>query len=142
MRISELMTRGVVCIHPNALLYEAAGHMKKFQVGVLPVRDRDKIVGMITDRDIAVRATADGLDPLVGRVRDIMTPQVVSCYQDQLVVEASFLMQEHRVRRLVVLNRDEELVGIVSLGDLAVSTDEQLAETTLEAVAERGHSRH
>jgi hypothetical protein len=92
---------------------------------------------MITDRDITVRATAEGLAPGLGQVRDVMTPDVVSCFEDQDVQEAARLMQEHQVRRLVVLNRDRRLVGLVSLGDLAVETgDEKLAGKTLERVSE------
>jgi CBS domain-containing protein len=142
MRISEIMSRGVLCTHPSASLQEAAVRMRSFQIGLLPVFDRERLVGMITDRDIAVRGVAEGLDPSTTRVRDVMTTEVISCYDDQLVVEATFLMQENQIRRLVVLNRDEQLVGVVSLGDLAVATgDEQLAESTLEELAERKHPR-
>jgi len=112
--------------------------MKSFQVGLLPVHEHDRILGVITDRDIAVRATAEGLDPVMTQVRDIMTREVISCVEDQLVVEVTFLMQENRVRRLLVIDREERLVGVVSLGDLAVVTgDAELAESTLEEMAQR-----
>ena len=104
--------------------------------GPLPVCDNDRLAGLITDRDIAVRAVAEGCDPRTTTVKDVMTPDVVYCFEDQDVQEAAQLMREHQVRRLVVLNRDKRLVGIVSLGDLAVETgDEKLSGRTLEHVS-------
>jgi len=138
MRVYEVMTRGVECIHPEASLQEAAAKMKSLDIGMLPVcSDHDRLVGMLTDRDITVRATAEGEDPTDIHVRDIMTPEVVYCFEDQLVDDAAHLMEEKQVRRLVVLNGDKRLVGIVSLGDLAVEThDEDLAAEALEAVSQ------
>lgn len=137
MRVSEVMTRSVQCIHADANLQEAAARMKSLDIGPLPVCEGDRLVGMITDRDITVRAVAEGEPPTVIRVRDIMTPEVLYCFDDQLVEDAARVMEDSQVRRLVVINRDKRLVGIVSLGDLAIQTrDEQLAGNTLEAVSE------
>jgi CBS domain-containing protein len=137
MRVKEVMTTGVEVIHPDSTLHEAAARMKALDIGLLPVGDGGRLVGMLTDRDITVRATAEGEDPTAIRVRDIMTEGVLYCFEDQLVAEAAQLMQEHQVRRLVVLDRDKRLVGIVSLGDLAVETgDEELAAQTLGQVSE------
>jgi len=131
------MTPTVEVIHPDSTLQEAAAKMKARDIGPLPVCDNRQLVGMLTDRDITVRATAEGENPTAIRVRDIMTPEVMYCFEDQLVGEAARLMQENQVRRLVVLNRDQRLVGIVSLGDLAVEAgDEQLTGQTLEQVSE------
>ena len=142
MRVSEVMTRGVECTSPDATLQEAAAKMKSLDVGPLPVCDNDRLVGMVTDRDITVRATAEGETPTDVRVRDVMTPEVIYCFEDALVGDAALLMQQKQVRRLLVLNRDKRLVGIVSLGDLAVETgDEQLAGNTLEAVSEPAQPR-
>jgi CBS domain-containing protein len=111
--------------------------MKALDVGALPVCENDRLVGMLTDRDITVRATAESLPPGLGRVRDVMTPNIIYCYEDQLVTEAVRLMEDNRIRRLPVLNRDKRLVGIVSLGDLAVKTgDEELTGEVLEQVSE------
>jgi CBS domain-containing protein len=112
--------------------------MKELDVGMLPVcGDNDRLVGTLTDRDITIRAVAEGLDPRTALVRDVMTPSVVYCFEDEDVEEAARLMKDNQVRRLVVLNRDKRLVGIVSLGDLAVDTgDEHLAGSALEAVSE------
>lgn len=138
MQVSEVMTVGAECTSPNATLREAARKMRDLDVGTLPVcGDSDRLVGMITDRDMAVRAIAEGRDPSTARVREFMTPDVVYCFEDQDVNEAAHLMQENQIRRLVVLNREDRLVGIVSLGDLAVETgDMQLAGCTIEAVSE------
>jgi CBS domain-containing protein len=137
MRVKEVMTAGVEVIHPDSTLEEAAAKMKARAIGPLPVCDNGRLVGMLTDRDITVRATAEGEDPTAIRVRDIMTPEVLSCFEDQLVSEAALLMQENQVRRLVVLDRNRRLVGIVSLGDLAAgSGEEELAGQTLGEVSE------
>jgi CBS domain-containing protein len=137
MRVHEVMTRSVEGISPDASLQAAAAKMKALDVGPLPVCEHDRVIGMITDRDITVRATAEGDSPAAIRVRAVMTPDVISCFEDQLVGEAARLMQENQVRRLLVLDRERRMVGIVSLGDLAVETgDEELAGNTLEAVSE------
>jgi CBS domain-containing protein len=141
MMVRDIMTKGVECTQPTATLREAARMMKELNVGPLPVcGDNDRLVGMITDRDIAIRAVAEGDDPDATPVSAVMTPKIISCYEDQDVSEAARLMEKNQVRRLVVLNRDKRLVGIVSLGDLAVeSQDEQLAGHTLEAISEPVH---
>jgi CBS domain-containing protein len=137
MQISEVMTRSVKCTSPDATLQEAAAKMKALDIGPLPVCDHDEVVGIITDRDITVRATAEGEPPTAVHVGDVMTLEVVTCYEDQDVTEAARLMRDNQVRRLVVLDHDKHLVGIVSLGDLAVETgDEQLVGHTLEGVSE------
>jgi CBS domain-containing protein len=118
--------------------------MRDLDVGPLPVcGDYDRLVGMLTDRDIAVRAIAEGKDPRNGKVSDAMTPEIVYCFQDDDIGEASQLMKENQVRRLVGLDRNKRLVGILSLGDLAVeSRDDELAGATLEAVSEPAGLRH
>ena len=137
MQISEIMTREAEVIPPDATLAEAAAKMKTLDVGPLPVCDGDRVLGMVTDRDITVRATAAGQDPTKTKVRDVMTPDVVYCFEDQDVREAAQLMAEKQIRRLVVLNRDHRLAGIVSLGDVAVGTgDDQLSGQVLEQVSE------
>src|SRR5262245_6721676 len=143
MHVKEVMTRGAECVRPGTSLQEAARKMRDLDVGPLPIcGDDDRLKGMITDRDITVRAVAEGHDPKTTRVQDVMTPDVIYCFEDQDVAEASRLMKEKQVRRLVVLNRDKRLVGIVSLGDLAVDAgDEKLAGRTLEAVSEPAQPR-
>jgi len=137
MQLKEIMTPNVQVVHPHSTLQEAADLMKSLDVGPLPVCDGERLVGIVTDRDITVRAVAAGLDPWEGRVREVMTPEVIYCYDDDDVSVASRMMKEHQVRRVLVVDHDKRLVGIVSLGDIAVDTsDEHMAGTTLEAVSE------
>lgn len=125
MTIQDVMTPGVECIGPDATVQTAAQRMKNLDVGAVPVCDNDQLTGMLTDRDIAIRCAAAGLDPVTCRVRDVMTPDVVYAFDDQPVEEAERLMQDRQIRRLLVLDRDRRLVGIVSLGDLATRTDDR-----------------
>src|SRR5262245_54720369 len=120
MHVSQVMTGGAECTRPDAMLHEAAQQMRTLQVGSLPVCENDRLVGMITDREITVRATASASNPRETPVREAMTPNVVFCFEDQDVDDAAKLMKENQIRRLVVLNRDKRMVGIVSLGDIAV----------------------
>ena len=132
MQVKQVMTRGVECISPNTTVQEAARKMKALNVGPLPICDNDRLTGMLTDRDITVRVAAEGRNPATTTVREAMTPEVVYCFEDQDVREAARIMEERQIRRLVVLNRDKRLVGIVSLGDLATQTsDEELDSSEL-----------
>jgi CBS domain-containing protein len=143
MLLREIMTRDVEVIRPDATLQEAAERMRSLDVGPLPVCDGDRLVGMITDRDLTVRGTAAGKDPATTQVKEVMTPEVRYCFEDQDIGEAARVMQELQIRRLIVLNREKRLVGIVSLGDLAVETgDEDLSGETLEAVSEAAAPGH
>jgi len=135
MRVRDVMTRGAEVVSPDATIQEAAQKMKDFDIGPLPVCADGRLVGMITDRDITVRSTAEGEDPWTGHVRDAMTRDLVYCREDQDVAEAAQLMQQRQVRRLVVLDRDHRLVGVVSLGDVAGRADEEAAGVTLEATS-------
>ena len=121
MHINEVMTRDVKIASPSDSLQHAAQLMEQEDFGSLPVGENDRLVGMLSDRDIAVRAVARGLSPTESTVRDVMSGEVKFVFDDQTVEEAANLMGTLKVRRLPVLNRDKRLVGIVSLGDLALS---------------------
>jgi CBS domain-containing protein len=138
MQVNEVMTQGVECARPTDSIADAAKKMRDLDVGSLPVcGENDRLVGMITDRDITVRATAAECDPCGTRVQDVMTPEVIYCFEDQEVGEAVQLIEENQIRRLVVLNDDKRLVGIVSLGDLAVKGgNDELSGEALEQVSE------
>lgn len=139
MQVQEIMTPYVEVIHPDATLKEAAEKMSRLEVGPLPVCDGERLVGMLTDRDITIRATAHGSDPNTTKVRDAMTSEVVYCFADQEVQIAAQMMEMRQIRRVPVLDRDKRLVGIVSLGDVSVETqDQELAAKTLEGVSEPG----
>jgi len=119
MQVKEVMTRGAECVGPDDTLQDAARKMKNLDVGPLPVCDNDRLAGMLTDRDIVLRCVAEGRDARSAKVRDAMSEGISYCFEDDDVAEAARQMKEKQIRRLVVLNRDKRLVGIVSLGDLA-----------------------
>ena len=131
------MTRDVEEIPPQATLKEAAQKMRSLDVGALPVCENEKIIGMITDRDITIRAVASGEDPNRCKVRDAMSPQMFFCYEDEDVQRAARMMEEKQIRRLPVFDRQQRLCGIVSLGDIATRThDDRLSGEVLEQVSE------
>ncbi len=137
MQLKDIMTPDPVVLSPETPLKEAAQRMRDLDSGVMPVGERDRLVGMLTDRDITVRATAEGKDPNSTPVREVMTQDVVYCFDDDDIEAAAEKMEDHQIRRLIVLNRDKRLVGIVSLGDLAVhAPDDQLPGEVTEAVSE------
>jgi CBS domain-containing protein len=135
-RLQDIMTRGVDAIRPDDSLQLAAEKMKHLDTGVIPVCEGGRLVGMVTDRDIVVRVVANKRDPRILSVREAMTTGVTYCFEDEDVERASELMAEQQVRRLPVVNRERELVGIVSLGDLAVSADRDMTAETLEQVSQ------
>lgn len=137
MQVREVMTPQVEVIRPDAVLKEAAEKMSHLDIGPLPVCDGERLVGMLTDRDITVRATARGRDPNTTKVREVMTSEVVYCFEDQDVKTAAQMMEMRQIRRLPVLNQDKRLTGIVSLGDLAVETrNQKMAGEALERISE------
>lgn len=135
MKIKDLMHRDVAILEPSATLEEAAQKMAEADVGSLPVLLRGKPVGVITDRDIVVRALAEGLKPAETSVESVMTSEVLHCREDDDARDAADLMAENRVRRLLVLNEADELAGVVSLADLSVS-DQEAARVFERASAE------
>lgn len=123
MKIQDIMTRNPEVVTPNTSLQNAAQKMESLDVGSMPVCNGKKLVGVITDRDITIRATAEGINPSQAKVSDFMTDHVHYCHADQNVDEAARIMKENQIRRLPVVNGDNELVGILALGDLAVDMD-------------------
>lgn len=137
MQLSDIMTSNPVVLGPDTMLREAAQKMRDLDSGVMPVGENDRLVGMLTDRDITVRATADGKDPNTTPVRDVMTSDVVYCFADDEIEMAARTMEENQIRRVIVLDRDKRLVGIASLGDVAVhAPSDRLAGEVTEAVSE------
>lgn len=118
MKVKECMTRDVRVISPDDTIERAAQIMDQIDAGVLPVGERDRLIGMITDRDIAIRGIAQGAGP-DARVRDVMSQEVKYCYDEEETEDVLDNMAEIQVRRLPVVNQDKRLVGIVSIGDLA-----------------------
>ena len=122
LRVSEVVTHSVETISPAATLEQAGKKMRTHNVGILPVVDDEKVAGVVTDRDIVLRAVSERLRPEMTRVSEVMTPKAICCYEDQDITEASLLMEKNLVHRLIVLDRKDKLVGIVSLSDLAAKT--------------------
>lgn len=125
MQIKEIMSRSVETVSPDATIADAAETMRSLDIGALPVCDGDRLVGMLTDRDIAIRAVADGCKPEETRVSSCMTPEILYCFEDQDTSEAERVMQQWQIRRLPILNRDKQLTGIVALADIATKVDNE-----------------
>lgn len=137
MKISEILTPDPECVTPRTTLAQVAQKMKTLDVGMLPVCEDDRLIGTITDRDITVRAVAASYHPSTTTVREAMTREMVYCFDDEDIAEAALLMESRQVRRLPVINRDKRLVGIISLGDLAVRTHrERLVGEVLVGISE------
>ena len=118
MQVSDIMTTDVASLSPYDSCIEAARLMAACDCGFIPVADGDRLVGVITDRDIAIRLVAEGRDPAT-EVRNVMTHRLLYCYDDENIEEAADNMAEMQVRRLPVVNRSKRLVGVIALGDIA-----------------------
>jgi CBS domain-containing protein len=137
MKIKEVMTKSADIIDPSASIIEAAKLMAKNNYGFLPVCDGQKIIGVITDRDIVVNGIAKAINPEEAIVKDIMTGKVLYCYENDAVQEVASLMEEEQVRRLIVLDDNKKIVGVVSLGDIVTKQDQQEINSNLiKAVSE------
>jgi len=136
MKLSEIMTHNVEIIHPNDTLQTAARKMRDRNIGFLPVYDAGELVGVLTDRDIIVRALTKGVDPKSKLTRDIITSPAIFCFEDQSIDDASDLMHDNQVRRIVILKRgNRELAGVISLGDLAVNVDDRISGDVLQSIS-------
>ena len=122
-QLKDLMSRDVKVISPDMSIRDAARQMRDGDFGMLPVGENDRMIGTISDRDIAIRAVAEGKDSAT-KVRDVMSEGIAWAYEDDSVEEAAKIMSKRQVRRLPVVDRDKRLVGIVALGDFAVESSE------------------
>ena len=135
-RLKDVMSRDVKLVAPDTTIREAAQQMRDGDFGMLPVAENDRMVGAISDRDIAIRAIADDKGPAT-TVREVMSEGICWAYEDDSIEQAARIMSEHQVRRLPVVNRDKRLVGIVSLGDFAVeSSDIEPAAEALSGISQ------
>jgi CBS domain-containing protein len=133
MEIRDLMTSQVELVDPTTTIRDAAVSMRDNDIGALPVGENDRLVGMVTDRDIAVRGVAEGKSPESCTVRDVMSESVYYCFEEDDAERAAEVMAEHKVRRLPILNSDQRLVGVIAMADLARAGIEQAA---IESVSE------
>ena len=140
MKVSKCMTRDVQLATPTQTLRDVARMMAELDAGALPVQEDDRLVGMITDRDIVVRAVAQGKSPDT-LVQEVMSREVLYCFEHQELKDIARNMGEVKVRRLPVVNRDKRLVGIISLGDLALNEQPALTASAVTNISKRG-GRH
>jgi CBS domain-containing protein len=135
MKVKDIMSGDVEVTRPEDTLQMAAARMASLDSGVLPVCEGEKLVGILTDRDITVRSTAEGTNPTEGVVKDVMTPNVVYCFEEDDPGDAARKMEQEQIRRLPVVDREMHLVGIVSLGDLSVRGEADVAGEALHEVS-------
>jgi CBS domain-containing protein len=138
MNVSDCMTREVTVVSPNDTLQQAAKIMGQIDAGILPVAENDRLIGMITDRDIAVRAVGEGKNCAQTRVRDVMTSEVRYVYDDDSIEDAADNMAQLQVRRMPVISREKRLVGIISLGDIARDHEPRQAGEALQGISRPG----
>ncbi len=136
MKLKEIMTSNVEVIHPDDTLQTAAEKMHDRDIGFLPVCDGDRLIGVLTDRDLITRALAEGMESKALLGRELVTSPAIYCFDDQSVDEAAKLMHDNQIRRLVILSRAKRLVGVVSLGDLAMNIDDKKSGDVLQSVSE------
>jgi CBS domain-containing protein len=136
MQLSEIITREVETVRPETSAREAAQRMRSMDVGALPVCDGRRLLGMVTDRDLAIRVLAEGRDPNATPVQDAMTPDVCYAFEDDDVQRAADIMKDRQIRRLPVVDREKHLVGIVALGDIATTGQDKLSGDALEQISQ------
>ncbi|HUH59992.1 MAG TPA: CBS domain-containing protein [Candidimonas sp.] len=137
-QLKDVMTFDVKILSPDTTIRDAARQMRDGDFGLMPVGDNDRLVGVVSDRDIVIRAVAEGRDPDT-RVRDVMSDAVMWAYENDSVERACGIMSENQIRRLPIINKDKRLVGIVALGDLAVDAgDTQKAGQALTSISQPG----
>jgi len=138
-KIYEIMTQDVQVLSLNNSIQEAAKRMKALDIGILPICDSGKLRGVITDRDITTRVAALGLHPKDIVVGDIMTSPVIYCYENEDIEDVARLMETKSIRRVVVLDQNKNLVGIMSIGDIAMKSREDIAGEIMEKIYSNKH---
>ncbi len=141
MNVAEVMTAQVVTVKPTSTLREVARTMAKVETGAVPVAQEDRVIGLVTDRDIVIRAVAEGLD-LDTAVSEVMSADVQTCVDTDNVADAAAKMGSHQIRRLIVLNDQGKLAGILSLGDIAQDYGAKAVGRTLEEISEDTPAAH
>lgn len=137
MKVSQAMHPGAQWVEPGTPVAELARLMREHNIGAIPIGENDRLVGMVTDRDIVCRGLANGLDLSRATARDVMSKGIFYCRETEELTDAAHIMEQHKVRRLPVINQDKRLVGILSVGDIARSKERTLCGEIVEAVAAR-----
>src|SRR5262245_37792011 len=133
MKVREIMTSNVECLSPEASLQEIAQEMKSLDVGFIPICENDRLVGTVTDRDIVIRAVADGVDIKTSKARESMSREVIYAFEDEDVKSVAHKMSDKDVRRILILDKTKRLVGIVSIGDIS-KVEEKVSGKTLHDI--------
>jgi CBS domain-containing protein len=134
MQVKDIMTKNIHFIKSDTSLMEAAREMRDKDIGSIPIEENDKLVGMLTDRDAVIMAVAEGKDPKNTSVKEVMSNKVLYCYEDDSCEDCAENMARNKVRRLPVMNKEKRLVGIVTLGDLAVRHEKPIAHEAHKAI--------
>ncbi len=141
MKLSEIMTRDVIVVQPDDNIETAAKKMREHNIGFLPICDGDKLLGVLSDRDISSRVVADGKNPKTVASHEAASRPVIYCFEDQEVGDAAKIMHDQQIRRLVVLDRNSrKMVGVISLGDIATNSAEEISGEALQGISKPENS--
>jgi CBS domain-containing protein len=135
MKVESIMHKGVEWVSPDTTIAAVASKMRQFDIGAIPVGENDRLIGMVTDRDIAIRGLADGKDPSKLTARDVMTKGVIYCHDNEDVEEAARTMETKQIRRLPVIDANKRMVGMISLGDVSHAASQEVAAEMMRAVS-------
>ena len=135
MKVKQAMHKGVQWVHPGTSVNQLARLMREHDIGAIPIGENDRLIGMVTDRDIVCRCIAEGLDPKTATARDVMTAGILYCLDKQELDDAARVMEMKRVRRLPVINGKKRMVGMLSLGDVYNAAPRTVSEETMQAVS-------
>jgi CBS domain-containing protein len=135
MKVKKIMHKGVEWVSPDTSVAALAKKMKKYDVGALPVGENDRLIGMVTDRDIAVRGVANGKDVSQLTARDVMTKGIIWCRADSSAKKAARLMESKKIRRLPVIDKNKRMIGMLSLGDISRTASQRTAAKLVKAVS-------
>jgi CBS domain-containing protein len=135
MKVKEAMHKGVKWCDPDTPVSEIARLMREQDIGAVPIGENDRLIGMVTDRDIVCRSCTNGRDPDMVKAREVMTPDIIYCVEDQEVSDALHLMEDKKIRRLPVLNAKKRMTGMLTLGDIAHSAPQAMVGELCQAVA-------
>lgn len=135
MKVKKMMHKGVEWVSPDTTIAALAKKMQQFDIGAIPVGENDRLIGMVTDRDIAIRGVADGKDPSKLTARDVMTKGVIYCRDNEDVDEAARIMESKQIRRLPVIDANKRMVGMISLGDVSHAASQKIAAEVTRAVS-------
>ena len=135
MKVEKMMHKGVEWVSPDTSIVALAKKMQQFDIGAIPVGENDRLIGMVTDRDVVIRGVADGKDPSKLTARDVMTKGVIYCRDSEDVDEVARITESKQIRRLPVIDANKRMVGMISLGDVSHAASREVAAEVTRAVS-------